>query len=230
MSTSTVPAARRPAVGSQGLPAPAATRLRRPSWRDPRLLVGLLLVTLAVVVGARVVAAADETEPFYVAARALTPGDPVGPGDVRVVQARLPEADGAYLSATQDLAPGLVVVRPVSAGELVSRDAVGPPRDVVTQPVGVPVAGALPRGLVDGALVDVWIADPDPERAGGFVEPQRVVDAAVVAEVTRDTGALGTGGGTTVQVLLEEESLRQVLGALANGADVALVLVPGGDG
>ena len=33
------------------LPAPVAPRLRRPSWRDPRLVVGLVLVALAVALG-----------------------------------------------------------------------------------------------------------------------------------------------------------------------------------
>lgn len=214
----------------QRLPAPAAVRLRRPSWRDPRLLVGVLLVATAVAVGAAAVGAADDRRPYYVAVRTLTPGDPVGPDDVRVVQARLTDGEQPYLSAAQELPGAVVAVRPVSAGELISRDAVGPSREVTTQPVGIGVQGALPQGLVEGARVDVWIADPDPQRAGGFVEPQRVVDGAVVAEVAQDTGALGTGGGTTVQVLLEQDALRQVLGARANNADVALVLVPGGAG
>lgn len=210
------------------LPAPTAPRLRRPSWRDPRLLVGLLLVLAAVALGARVVSAADETEPYYAAAVTLTPGEELDPTDVRVVRARLADRQGPYVSAAADLPAGLVAVRPVSAGELLTRDDLGLARDVLTQPVGVPVDGALPRGLVEGARVDVWVSAPDPTQAGAFVEPQRVVDAALVAEVAQDTGALGTGGGTTVQVLVEQDALQQVLGALANGADVALVLVPGG--
>lgn len=227
MSTAVGPAATAPWSGS-ALPAPTAPRLRRPSWRDPRLLVGLLLVLAAVVLGSRVVAAADETAPYYAAAVALTPGEELDAADVQVVRARLPDARGPHLSATGDLPSGLVAVRPVSAGELLTRDDLGSARDVLTQPVGVPVDGALPRGLVEGARVDVWVSAPDPTQAGAFVEPQRVVDAALVAEVAQDTGALGTGGGTTVQVLLEQDALQQVLGALANGADVALVLVPGG--
>lgn len=227
MSTS-VGSTARMSSGGAGLPAPVAPRLRRPSWRDPRLLVGLLLVLSAVVLGARVVSAADETEPYYVAVATLTPGDAVGPADVRVVRARLLDAGPAYLSAVGDLPAGVVAVRAVSAGELLTRDDIGAARDVLTQPVGVPVDGALPRGLVEGARVDVWVSVPDPTQAGSFADPERVVDAAVVAEVAQDTGALGTGGGTTVQVLLGQDALQQVLGALANGADVALVLVPGG--
>ena len=41
------------------LPAPTATRLTRARWLDARLLIGLLLVLLSVVIGAKVVADAD---------------------------------------------------------------------------------------------------------------------------------------------------------------------------
>ena len=42
------------------LPAPTATRLTRARWLDARLLIGLLLVLLSVVIGAKVVADADQ--------------------------------------------------------------------------------------------------------------------------------------------------------------------------
>ncbi len=51
------------------LPTPVASRLRAPSWRDSRLLVGVLLVVLSVVLGAVVVARADDRVPVYAAAR-----------------------------------------------------------------------------------------------------------------------------------------------------------------
>jgi len=39
------------------LPEPTAKRLQRPSWRDARLLVGVVLVLLGTVIGARLIAA-----------------------------------------------------------------------------------------------------------------------------------------------------------------------------
>ena len=36
------------------LPKPTAARLRTPSWRDTRLVVGLVLVLLSMAVGAKV--------------------------------------------------------------------------------------------------------------------------------------------------------------------------------
>src|SRR4051812_18960364 len=42
--------------GVAQLPEPTAKRLQRPSWRDARLLVGVVLVLLGTVLGARLVA------------------------------------------------------------------------------------------------------------------------------------------------------------------------------
>ena len=211
------------------LAAPVATRLRPPSWRDPRLVVGILVVLLAVVLGSLVVSAADDTVPVYAAARTLTPGDAVGPGEVRVVDVRLDD-ESRYLSANQDLPDGLVALRSVGEGELLARSGLGDASALEVKPVGIPADGVLPAGLVKGSRVDVWVSLPDPARAGAFTEPERLVEAAEVSEVAESGGALGSGGTSTVQVLMDDEPLRDTLAALANGAEVALVLVPGGPG
>ena len=57
------------------LPEPSAKRLQRPSWRDARLLVGVVLVLLGAAVGARIIASADDTVPMYAASTVIRPGD-----------------------------------------------------------------------------------------------------------------------------------------------------------
>ena len=47
-------------LGKPGTQAPAATRVARPGWRDPRLWIGLLIVAGSVVLGARLLAAVDD--------------------------------------------------------------------------------------------------------------------------------------------------------------------------
>lgn len=215
------------------LPAPRAERLRRPSWRDPRLLVGVLLVLASLLLGSRVVAAADDTVGVYAAASTLAPGDRVAAGRLSVVQVRLDAALDRYLPVTEPLPDRGVVLRSVAAGELLPRSALGSAEQLERRPVGVPLSGPVPAGLVTGSLVDLWVSEPDPERAGDHLEPVLLAAAAEVAEVTSGGGALGAGGSTTVQVLLAETELRPALRALAADARVALVLVPGttpGDG
>src|SRR4051794_35216142 len=57
------------------LAEPTAKRLQRPSWRDARLLVGVALILLGTVLGARLIAGADDTMPMYAASTAIRPGD-----------------------------------------------------------------------------------------------------------------------------------------------------------
>src|SRR5690242_2876688 len=45
---------------ARDLDVPAATRTRPSGWRDPRLWVGVVLVTGSVVAGARILSAADD--------------------------------------------------------------------------------------------------------------------------------------------------------------------------
>jgi len=217
-------------TGTARVGSAPARRIAIPSWRDPRLLVGVLLVLAAVVAGARVVAAADRTVPVYAAAQALTPGEPVGPEQLDVVRLRLDggAGAGAYVSAEEPPAGGLVALRGVGPGELVPAVALGPADSLDVRPVGVPVQGALPSGLVEGALVDVWVTAVDLATPGALLEPRRVVEAAPVAEVDADTGALGSAATTTVQVLVGTGALPDVLAALAADARVHLVLTPGG--
>ncbi|TNM60040.1 hypothetical protein FHN55_19840 [Streptomyces sp. NP160] len=222
--------------------SPLAARLRAPSWRDPRLVVGLVLVLASVLVGARVVSAADSTVPVWVAAHTLVPGEEITAEDVRAVRVHLEGGAGGYLAADAQPPHGAVALREVGSGDLLPRSAVGSAAALTTRPVGLPVTGPLPSGLVAGALVDVWVT-PAPTRgapvaaaaaAGGpsaaaqeVSGPRQLAAAAVVQEVVTEGGSFATGRGGLVQVQLPPAELQQALQALADGATVSLVLVPG---
>src|SRR4051794_29363305 len=81
------------------LVSPTAQRTGRPRWLDVRLVTGILLVLISVVVGARVVAAADTSEPVWVAAHDLAPGTQLSPDDLVRGRVHLYGQDGRYLSA-----------------------------------------------------------------------------------------------------------------------------------
>ncbi len=213
-------------LGAPG-PVPAA-RLRRPSWRDTRLVVGLLIVLVSVAVGARVVAAADDTHPAYVASTTLVPGRALTQADLRVVRVQLGGAGGGYLRPGGPLPAGATVLRTIPAGELVPVSAVGPATAVAVRPVTVPMDEGLPAGLQVGSRVDVWSSARDPA-AGGTVyrAPVRLADAAEISSLVAAGSGLTLAQGAAVQVLLGEAELRAVLDALANGARIVLVPAPG---
>jgi SAF domain-containing protein len=204
----------------------AARRLRPPSWRDRRLLVGVVLVLASVALGAAVVGRADTTSPMYAARHTLTPGQRLTGDDVRVVRVRLGRQASYYLAAPRGLAPGAVMVRSVLNGELVPASAVGAAEAVTARPVAVPVPSAAVDGLRPGSLVDVWIARKD---TGGqtFQLPEPVARSAEVVSVAKGGGVLGGGGDTTVRLLLSGDLVARVLSAVDNGDRVNVVPVPG---
>ena len=85
------------------LPAPTAGRLRRPGWRDPRLLVGVALIAASVVLGSWAVTTAQRTVPVYVARDVLPPGAPLTSAALVVADVRLGDRVDGYLRADRPL-------------------------------------------------------------------------------------------------------------------------------
>lgn len=213
-------------TAGQAPPVPVARRLRQPSWRDVRLLVGVALVLVSVVAGALVVSAADRTTPTYAAAHALAPGETLDPADLEVVGARVTGGPSRYLSADRPPTSGLVVLRPVLAGELVPVTAVGDPAQVTVRPVTVPVSPEVADSLRTGMLVDVWVAARRDDGPRGYAQPERVASGAAVGERAARRGALGTSSSTAVQVLVGPDVVPRLIHAVDDDARVTLVPVP----
>ena len=139
-------------------PHPFLPRRRRPA-SPPRggatcaCCMGLLLVLAAVVLGSRLLGSQGATVPVWSAARDLSAGAPLGPGDVQRVDVRLGDTAAEYVSASDPLPAGLTVTRPVAEGELL--------------PAGAVVAGTRP---VETRLVTVTV---DRSRLPGSLESRR---------------------------------------------------------
>src|SRR5215212_1297002 len=96
--------------------APAARRVRAPRWLDLRLVLGVLLVLASVLLGARVVGAADATVPVWSVTGDLAAGTVLTPDDLTAVDVRLDGTARGYLSASVDPA-GRTLARSVGTGE-----------------------------------------------------------------------------------------------------------------
>ncbi len=205
-----------------------ANRLRAPSWADPRLLVGVLLVLGSVVAGARLIASFDQRMPVYAAAVALAPGQPVRGEQLARVEVALGGHGEQYFGSDSVLPLGAVALREVKVGELVPRTAVGS-AERVGKPVMLPVDQDAARLLSAGDLVDVWVN----ARKGGsasagaqaYGTPVRVLTQAALSRVPDPTaGRLGAVRNLIgVHVLVPAEHVEGLIAAVDQEARFTLV-------
>jgi hypothetical protein len=163
--------------------APPAIRVRRPGWRDPRLWIGVLIVAVSVLAGARVLASADDTVGVWAVAADAGPGARINPDDLVVHRVRF--ADGAdlggYYRVDDQLPSDLRLVHGVGAGELLPRAAVGSAADsgdLVELPVAVE-PDQVPGSVRSGSIVDVYLVGSGPQRGsdGPVLTEATVVDS-----------------------------------------------------
>lgn len=211
------------------LPTPRAARLRRPSWRDSRLLVGVLLVLAATALGARVVAGADDTVPMFVAASPIKPGDRLDASNLRRVDVQLGDTGRAYLSAQAGPPRDGWARTTVREGQLVPAVAVGTRADIGVQQVAVKVDATSASGLAAGSVVDVWVSPRDPSTTQErYLGARRLLDGVSVAGVPAPAGGFsGSTSGTAVQLLVPRERVGEVIGATDSLARLTLVPAPG---
>jgi hypothetical protein len=202
-----------PSTATSSVPPPAV-RLVRPGWRDPRLVVGVLLVCASVLLGARLLSTGDDTVPVWATTGPVAAGAPLSPDDLRTVRVRFAaEADARrYLAADVPLGEGLVAARDLGEGELVPADAVEPEAEALRElPLTVP-AGAVPPGARVGSRVDVWAV---PRQGGGGD-----TTTARGRLLLEDVPVLAVGGGGVGG----PEALRQVVVGVDAGTDVGTVV------
>jgi hypothetical protein len=203
--------------------APKAQRSRRPGWRNPRLLLGLVLVAASVVAGARLMAAADDTVAVWTVAHDLPAGATLHDEDVRRRQVRFPDEQtaGGYLAANADLPDAATLNRPVAAGELLPRAAIAEQAgaDLVEVPISVAVDD-LPATVRQGSVVDVWVA-PKVAAVGG-TRPTAVPVLTDVMVVAVPRGSNSLAPQSTRQVIVgvpagRAGELGKALGGISDG-------------
>ncbi|UNX55831.1 hypothetical protein MF406_06240 [Georgenia sp. TF02-10] len=204
-------------------------RLRRPTWRDPRLGIGVLLVAGSVALGTWAVRDAAGTVQVYATRDAVTPGDAIDGEDLTVQDVRLGGPQDRYLRVADGLPDAAVALRALGPGELLPRSALGEATAVDLRPVVVPLGAAVPADVGPGTTVDLWLTPPPP--TGGPQDPQApepvpemLAADLLVADIVREESMLAGGTGVSAELLVPAEDLPGVLAALP--AEGQLVIVP----
>jgi hypothetical protein len=204
--------------------SPPADRPRRARWRDPRLVVGIALVALCALLGARFLGGSSDTVAVWAVRGTMPEGRPVTTGDLVRRDVRFADQADAdrYVSADSDLPQGATLARAVGAGELLPRAALAtsPDQAVVEVPMAVDTQ-SVPATVGVGSTVDVWVT---PDKSGAA--PGRsvlVFDDVPVISVQRSTTSLGPT--STQQVIVgigqdQQARLPSSIAALASGSIV----------
>jgi hypothetical protein len=142
------------------LTPPPAGRATTPGWRDPRLWIGVVIVAVSVVVGSRLLSAADDSVAVWAVSSDMAAGDEVTAADLEARRVRFVDAADLdlYFPAARALPADLRLRQGVGAGELLPRSATGTAEEtgVLQLPVSVEPS-ALPPGVGAGSVVDVYL-------------------------------------------------------------------------
>ena len=226
-----MPAASAGAGASTPDGVPAALRSHRPGWRDPRLWVGIVLVAASVVVGARALAAADDTVQVWAAAGDLGAGRRVQTDDLVAQRVRFADADAlrGYFTVEDELPADLELTRSVGAGELLPRGAVGTPAE--TGLVEVPIAvepELVPPSVEPGDLVDVYVVAPistDADARSEAVPEGAALAGATVVAAPELASSFGTSGKRQLVLAIPEADAPGFFSLLARYDAPSLTVV-----
>lgn len=199
----------------------AASRLHHRAWRDPRLLIGVLLVLGSAILGARLVAASDDRAQFWALDRAVQPGDPVSADDLVAVRINLTSAvSDHYLRADEELDQPLDSLQwgaAGAAGSLVERSALQPASSLGRSQLPLSVApGASPADLARGDLVDVWVGPGPGDQAAD--KAKLVLESVRIVETGGESGSVGGSLAQTVLVDVARSDVEgSVIGTISSG-------------
>ncbi|WP_164479118.1 SAF domain-containing protein [Nakamurella antarctica] len=208
---------------------PTPRRLASRSWFDPRIIGGVVLVVLAVVIGAKVVSASSQTSPVWATTRSLAAGTVLAAGDLVAVEVNLAHTAPRYFAAV-DPPIGAVLAVAVGGGELLPSSAMGETERgrIVVIPVQ---PEAMPPGVGHGSTVDLYLTSPASPSGSTGGERTRLLqaDLTVQSVTAPSSGGLSGAGANRYQlaVLLSSKDADRLVRTLPDGSAV-VVLVAGG--
>jgi len=191
------------------------------------------------------VGAANASVEVLAARGALSPGQRIHASDLAPTSIRADRTAQLYLRSSDVPAAGVIVTRPVSAGELVPHSAVGSAAGANLTSIVVSVPTALPASVAPGSRVDLWAAvqasdqaddgtadagsgdsgaAPVDGGAGSFAPPSVLVSSAIVVRLVEQKDLVASTG-SSIEVLLPKSDVASVLDAVANGAILSIVPV-----
>lgn len=186
-------------------PSPSPNRLRAPRWLDARLVAGIVLVLAAVVIGARVVSAAQHTRAVLALSRDLAAGATLRADDLTRVDVRLPHTE-MYADDPAKVV-GHRLNRTLGKGELIPVQALGTAPQATT--ISVPLQARDAPRLQRGQRIEIWVSTPTCRSLVLLAD-------VTVQDVHDGSDAIGAGTGQDVVLSVPPELAARVVAALAD--------------
>jgi len=190
--------------------------------------VGVAIVAVCVVAGARLLAAADNTVAVWAVADDMGPGDQLTADDL--VSERVRFADDAdldrYFTVDDELPADLELTRGIGEGELLPRAAVGSSGASGTLQVRIAVDNEQVPSAVDaGSVVNVYLvsAPGDGERASSTGEP--ALEAVTVVDAPPVEDNFAATGNRTIDVVVTEAQAQDYFERRAELEDPVVTVV-----
>jgi hypothetical protein len=190
--------------------------------------VGIAIVAVSVVAGARLLATADDTVAVWAVDADMGPGDQVTADDL--VTRRVRFADDAdldhYYRVDDELPADLELTRGVGAGELLPRGAVGSAGESGLLQVRIAVDNEQVPSAVDaGSVVHVYLvsATGDAKAAAPTGEP--ALEAVTVVDAPPAEDNFAATGNRTIDVVVSESQAQDYFAQRAELDDPVVTVV-----
>jgi Flp pilus assembly protein CpaB len=174
-------------------------------------VLGVLLVAITALAGAKLLSAADDTTSVWAAKHDLPAGTKLTNDDLTTVRVRFTSSEdaGRYVTSDAEL-KGYVVTRAVDAGEFVPKAAAVAESDSDRTELPLSVAaGQLPSDTAAGDRVALWVVPKDDD------QPAKLLWSNVrVLQIDAVKGVAGGSARRQVLVGLDPKDLQRLPAAL----------------
>lgn len=184
--------------------------------KNSRIAMGLGLLIISLLAATLIAKEANRTVLVWATKNDLAPGELITDGDITRVSALLPESAKNYLSASAQIIGG-VVLRQISAGDLIPAEAVTASTDSINSKL-IPLTVELtdmPLGLSRGDVIDIYAI---AKRDSKITTPELLAANVSVSQVLeRNNSGVGS-----VLVILDN---TQILPTLQLLSDSRIIIV-----
>ncbi|QPK80741.1 hypothetical protein G7Y41_06640 [Schaalia sp. ZJ405] len=197
-----------------------------PAWRDPRLVGGILLITLSITVFTLLLARARAGELIFQTTRPIAQGEVLNEENTTIVEVR--PGSNAYVREGT-LKTGAIAKHSLGKGELLARSSVTTQHNEDHRRIVITVIDGLPASVNTGQQLELWSIPGStyhgPPSDDGEAQPQRVASHVTLVGRVEDGSRMPSQAGTRIDIAVAKADISQVLRAMAGNGNLAAVPV-----